>query len=60
MKITIDEDFDVWCEPNNDTKIMCDPLRMFDEGAECGNCPILAMCEKYEALKYGIGYDEIG
>lgn len=56
--ITIDENGRVKCYPAPDTEMYCDPIGMYDQGAACGNCPILVLCEKYETTKYGSGYDE--
>lgn len=57
--ITIDERGQVRCSTAPDTVLYCDPIAMFDQGAACGNCPILLMCESYERTKFGIGYDEM-
>lgn len=51
--ITIDDTGQVRCCPDETTILLCDPLQMWEQKAECGNCPIIAMCEKYETLKYG-------
>lgn len=56
--IKIDENGVVKCIPAPDTELYCDPIAMFDQGAACGNCPILLMCERYERAKYGIGCDD--
>lgn len=53
MKIEINDFGQVRCQPDGSTVLYCDPLHMFRESAACGNCPILEMCEKYEAYKYG-------
>ena len=58
MIVTINQDNDVWCQNDNSDKVKCDVLRMYDECAECGNCPILAMFERYERLKFGLDYDD--
>lgn len=51
--ITIDDTGQVRCCPDETTILLCDPLRMWYENAVCGNCPIIAMCEKFETMKYG-------
>lgn len=48
MKITISDSNLVCCG-----ETLCDPLRLYDLGQECGNCPLLKFAEEYECIKYG-------
>lgn len=47
MMIHISEEGIVFCG-----EISCDPLRLYDIGEECENCPILKFPGKYETIKY--------
>ena len=53
MQIEIINANQVKCRNVDGTYTECQPFDMWQTGAECGNCPILAMCERYLQLKFG-------
>ena len=42
MKIEISEEGIIFCDG-----VMCDPLGLFDNNSQCGNCPLVALLDKY-------------
>lgn len=53
MKIEINEFGQIRCCPDDSTVLYCDTLQLLTQGAECGGCPILRICEQYEKDLYG-------
>ena len=53
MEVTINEDGKIRCATNDTQVIYCDPFMMWQTASECGNCPVLELCERYEKIKYG-------
>lgn len=57
--IEIDDNGIVWCYPDGATKKQCDPLGLYRTAAECGNCPILDMCYRFENMLYGDTHSDV-
>ena len=57
--IEIDDLGVVWCYPDGASKKQCDPLGLYQTSSECGNCPIIDMCCRFENMLYGDGGDGV-
>lgn len=52
MAIDVINSNQVRCTNENGDIIYCDPLAMFTTNDNCGQCPVLEMCERYMQIKF--------